>query len=58
MLDMIAVNIAFPAVGADFRSASTTELSWVLNAYTIVLAALLVRRSGGWPTRSVGGALS
>ncbi|GHJ31931.1 hypothetical protein TPA0910_63640 [Streptomyces hygroscopicus subsp. sporocinereus] len=42
MLDMIAVNIAFPAIGADFRSASTAELSWVLNAYTIVLAALLV----------------
>ncbi|MFH8806829.1 MFS transporter [Streptomyces hygroscopicus] len=39
---MIAVNIAFPAIGADFRSASTAELSWVLNAYTIVLAALLV----------------
>ncbi|MFE1935145.1 MFS transporter [Streptomyces sp. NPDC059474] len=42
VLDMIAVNIAFPAIGADFRSASTAELSWVLNAYTIVLAALLV----------------
>ncbi|MFD8161789.1 MFS transporter [Streptomyces malaysiensis] len=42
VLDMIAVNIAFPAIGADFSSASTAELSWVLNAYTIVLAALLV----------------
>ncbi|MFI0777145.1 MFS transporter [Streptomyces sp. NPDC021212] len=42
VLDMIAVNIAFPAIGADFRSATTAELSWVLNAYTIVLAALLV----------------
>nr|WP_244203153.1 MFS transporter [Streptomyces rhizosphaericus] len=42
VLDMIAVNIAFPAIGADFRSASTADLSWVLNAYTIVLAALLV----------------
>ncbi|MGV9848398.1 MFS transporter [Streptomyces sp. NPDC003442] len=42
VLDMIAVNIAFPAIGADFRSASTAQLSWVLNAYTIVLAALLV----------------
>ncbi|MDX3230146.1 MFS transporter [Streptomyces sp. ME19-01-6] len=42
VLDLIAVNIAFPAIGEDFRSASTAELSWVLNAYTIVLAALLV----------------
>ncbi|MEU5609921.1 MFS transporter [Streptomyces sparsogenes] len=42
VLDLIAVNIAFPAIGADFRSASTAGLSWVLNAYTIVLAALLV----------------
>ncbi|MCQ8833348.1 MFS transporter [Streptomyces samsunensis] len=42
VLDMIAVNIAFPAIGADFSSASTAELSWVLNAYTIVLAALMV----------------
>ncbi|WP_234365524.1 MFS transporter [Streptomyces sp. RTd22] len=42
VLDMIAVNIAFPAIGADFRSATTAELSWVLNAYTIVLAALLI----------------
>ncbi|KAK1182702.1 MFS transporter [Streptomyces sp. NBS 14/10] len=42
VLDLIAVNIAFPAIGADFRSASTAALSWVLNAYTIVLAALLV----------------
>ncbi|WP_346174869.1 MFS transporter [Streptomyces cuspidosporus] len=42
VLDLIAVNIAFPAIGADFRSAATAELSWVLNAYTIVLAALLV----------------
>ncbi|MGY0057764.1 MFS transporter [Streptomyces sp. LZ34] len=42
VLDLSAVNIAFPAIGADFRSASAAELSWVLNAYTIVLAALLV----------------
>ncbi|MEV5596710.1 MFS transporter [Streptomyces sp. NPDC052496] len=42
VLDMIAVTIAFPAIGADFASASPAALSWVLNAYTVVLAALLV----------------
>ncbi|WP_234356900.1 MFS transporter [Streptomyces sp. NBRC 110028] len=42
VLDVIAVNIAFPAIGADFRSVTTAQLSWVLNAYAIVLAALLV----------------
>ncbi|KUJ68766.1 multidrug transporter [Streptomyces albus subsp. albus] len=53
VLDVIAVNIAFPAIGDDFDSASTAQLSWVLNAYTIVLTALLVPagrladRSGG-----------
>lgn len=42
VLDMIAVTIAFPAIGRDFGSASPAALSWVLNAYTVVLAALLV----------------
>lgn len=42
VLDAIAVNIAFPVIGRDFSSASTAELSWVLNAYTVVLAALLI----------------
>ena len=39
-LDLFIVNIAFPAIGADF-SADTARLSWVLNAYTIGFAALL-----------------
>lgn len=39
-LDLFIVNIAFPAIGADF-SADTAGLSWVLNAYTIGFAALL-----------------
>src|SRR5437660_12896487 len=41
-LDMFIVNIAFPSIQRDFRDASLAGLSWVLNAYAIVFAALLV----------------
>jgi EmrB/QacA subfamily drug resistance transporter len=41
-LDLFIVNIAFPDLAADFDGASLPSLSWVLNAYAIVFAALLV----------------
>jgi MFS family permease len=41
-LDLFIVNIAFPAIGQDFPGASLSDLSWVLDAYAIVFAALLV----------------
>src|SRR5919201_1594004 len=41
-LDVTIVNIAFPDLRADFRGSSLASLSWVLNAYAIVFAALLV----------------
>jgi EmrB/QacA subfamily drug resistance transporter len=41
-LDLFIVNIAFPDMAKDFSGASLPSLSWVLNAYTIVFAALLV----------------
>src|ERR671932_134134 len=41
-LDVTIVNIAFPDLRADFGSSSLAGLSWVLNAYNIVFAALLV----------------
>jgi EmrB/QacA subfamily drug resistance transporter len=41
-LDLFIVNIAFPDMARDFDGASLTNLSWVLNAYAIVFAALLV----------------
>jgi EmrB/QacA subfamily drug resistance transporter len=41
-LDLFIVNIAFPDIQADFAGASLADLSWVLNAYAIVFAALLV----------------
>ena len=41
-LDLFIVNIAFPDLAASFDGASLPSLSWVLNAYAIVFAALLV----------------
>jgi EmrB/QacA subfamily drug resistance transporter len=41
-LDLFIVNIAFPDIARDFDGASFGELSWILNAYAIVFAALLV----------------
>jgi EmrB/QacA subfamily drug resistance transporter len=41
-LDLFIVNIAFPDLARDFDGASFSSLSWVLNAYAIVFAALLV----------------
>ena len=41
-LDLFIVNIAFPEIAQDFGDASVADLSWVLNAYAIVFAALLV----------------
>jgi EmrB/QacA subfamily drug resistance transporter len=41
-VDVTIVNIAFPSIRADFGEADLAELSWVLNAYNIVFAALLL----------------
>src|SRR3954449_5362801 len=41
-LDLFIVNIAFPAIERDFGDPSLASLSWLLNAYAIVFAALLV----------------
>ena len=41
-LDVTIVNVAFPSIRLAFPDASLAELSWVLNAYNIVFAALLV----------------
>src|SRR3954470_2964763 len=42
VLDVIVVNVALPNIAHDFGSAGLGDLSWVLNAYAIVYAALLV----------------
>ena len=41
-LDATIVNIAFPALSADFAGTTRAGLSWVLNAYAVVFGALLV----------------
>jgi len=42
LLDLFIVNIAFPDLRRDFATADLAQLSWVLNGYAIVFAALLV----------------
>lgn len=41
-LDTTILYVAFPDITATFSGADASTLSWVLNAYTIVFAALLV----------------
>ena len=41
-LDTTVLFVAFPDIVSSFDSVSPTQLSWVLNGYTIVFAALLV----------------
>jgi len=41
-LDVTIVNVAFPSIRGAFPDVSLAGLSWVLNAYNIVFAALLV----------------
>jgi EmrB/QacA subfamily drug resistance transporter len=41
-LDVTIVNIAFPDIRASFADTSLAGLSWILTAYNIVFAALLV----------------
>jgi EmrB/QacA subfamily drug resistance transporter len=50
MLDVFIVNIAFPAIREDFAASSLAGLSWVVSAYAIVSAALVVP-AGRWSDR-------
>jgi EmrB/QacA subfamily drug resistance transporter len=49
-LDLFIVNLAFPYIGREFTGTSLSSLSWVLNGYTIVFAAVLVP-AGRWADR-------
>jgi EmrB/QacA subfamily drug resistance transporter len=49
-LDLFIVNLAFPYIGREYTGTSLSTLSWVLNAYTIVFAAVLVP-AGRWADR-------
>jgi EmrB/QacA subfamily drug resistance transporter len=41
-LDVFIVNVALPKIGAGFGESSLSNLSWVLSAYAIVIAALMI----------------
>jgi len=41
-LDLSIVNVAFPSIRESFPEASTSTLSWVLSAYSVVFGALLL----------------
>src|ERR1700710_765925 len=41
-LDLFIVNVALPDLGRDLHRPDLADLSWVLNGYAIVYAALLV----------------
>jgi EmrB/QacA subfamily drug resistance transporter len=41
-LDVTIVNIAFPDIARDFKGADLGALSWIVNAYALAFAALLV----------------
>jgi EmrB/QacA subfamily drug resistance transporter len=49
-LDLFIVNLAFPYISRDFHGSSLDSLSWVLNGYSILLAAALVP-AGRWADR-------
>jgi EmrB/QacA subfamily drug resistance transporter len=46
-LDLFIVNLAFPYIGRQYPGTPLSSLSWVLNAYTVVFAAVLVP-AGRW----------
>lgn len=50
-LDLFIVNIAFPSISKSFHGESLRSMSWVLSAYTIVFASLLVP-AGRWADRA------
>ena len=49
-LDLFIVNLAFPYIGREYAGTSLGSLSWILNGYTIVFAAVLVP-AGRWADR-------
>ncbi|WP_327397584.1 MFS transporter [Streptomyces phaeochromogenes] len=44
-LDLMILNVALPTLAGDL-GASTTELQWIVNAYTLVFASLMLPAGG------------
>ncbi|MRR32439.1 MFS transporter, partial [bacterium] len=40
-IDATVLNLALPSIAADFK-ATTAELQWVMDAYTLIFASLLI----------------
>ena len=52
LLDITIVNVALPSIERDLH-ASFTDLQWVIDAYALTLAALLLTgRLAGRPHRA------
>ena len=49
-LDLFIVNLAFPFIGREFHGSALSSLSWILNGYSIVFAAVLIP-AGRWADR-------
>ncbi|WP_327352455.1 MFS transporter [Streptomyces sp. NBC_01304] len=49
-LDTLIVNVALPTINQEFHGSTLSGLSWTLNGYAIVLAALMVP-AGRWADR-------
>lgn len=49
-LDLFIVNLAFPYIGRQFHGTNLSSLSWILNGYSIMFAAVLVP-AGRWADR-------
>ncbi|HTZ28868.1 MAG TPA: MFS transporter [Streptosporangiaceae bacterium] len=49
-LDLFIVNLAFPYIAREYAGTGLGSLSWILNGYTIVFAAVLVP-AGRWADR-------
>ncbi len=45
-LDATILFVAFPSIRRSFPGVSVADLSWILNGYTVVYAALLVPAGG------------
>lgn len=41
-MDLFVINLAFESISSDFPDAAPQTMSWVINAYAVVFAALLV----------------
>ncbi|MGH2928307.1 MAG: hypothetical protein ACRDL8_08895, partial [Solirubrobacteraceae bacterium] len=48
LLDITVVNTALPSIQRDL-SAGFTDLQWVIDAYTLSLAAIVLTAGTEWP---------